>query len=54
MEAVEVSLTGLLSFVLYFGISLVMLLVFKFVYALVTPHDECHGLEMVVASKRRS
>jgi len=40
MEAVEVSLTGLLSFVQYFGISLVMLLVFKFVYALVTPHDE--------------
>lgn len=40
MEAVEVSLGGLLSFVTYFAISLVLLLAFKFVYALITPHDE--------------
>lgn len=28
------------NFALYFGISIVFLLVFKFLYALVTPHDE--------------
>ncbi len=31
---------SLLSFALYFGVSLVLLLAFKFFYVLVTPHDE--------------
>lgn len=34
------SLAGLLSFVIYFAISLVMLVVFKYVYTFITPHDE--------------
>ncbi|WP_444905744.1 DUF350 domain-containing protein [Microbulbifer sp. SSSA008] len=33
-------LTGILHFAAYFGLSLVLLIVFKFLYALVTPHDE--------------
>ena len=32
--------TGLINFVLYFSVSLVLLLVFKFIYARITPHDE--------------
>ena len=34
------SLMGLGPFALYFGISLLALLLFKFIYTLVTPHDE--------------
>ena len=40
MEAIAESLEGLLSFVIYFAGSLALLIVFKFVYALITPHDE--------------
>lgn len=40
MDAVLASLEGLANFGLYFGISLVLLVVFKFFYTLVTPHDE--------------
>lgn len=32
--------SGLFNFALYFGLSIVYLIVFKLVYALVTPHDE--------------
>jgi putative membrane protein len=40
MDLVMNSLSGLLNFGLYFTLSLVLLLVFKFAYTLVTPHDE--------------
>ena len=40
MDAIQTSLAGITSFALYFSVSLVLLLAFKFVYALVTPHDE--------------
>lgn len=40
MDAVLESLSGLSNFALYFGISVVLLFVFKIAYALVTPHDE--------------
>ena len=40
MEAIQESLEGLLGFVMYFAGSLVLLVLFKFIYALVTPHDE--------------
>ncbi|TLU61500.1 DUF350 domain-containing protein [Thalassotalea litorea] len=40
MESVTQLLAGLGSFALYFFISLVMLVVFKWIYAFVTPHDE--------------
>jgi len=33
-------LTGILHFAVYFGVSLVLLIAFKFLYTLVTPHDE--------------
>jgi len=33
-------LTGILHFAAYFGLSLVFVIAFKFLYALVTPHDE--------------
>ncbi len=33
-------LTAISNFGIYFGISLVLLIVFKFAYTLVTPHDE--------------
>ncbi|WP_419174268.1 DUF350 domain-containing protein [Desulfosediminicola sp.] len=33
-------LTGLLNFTLYYGIALVLLVVFKFIYTWITPHDE--------------
>jgi putative membrane protein len=37
----ETTLTAsILSFASYFGLSLVLLVVFKYVYAFVTPHDE--------------
>lgn len=34
------TLTGLGAFALYFGLSLVALLLFKAIYTLITPHDE--------------
>lgn len=40
MEAFEPLLNGLLNFALYFGLSLVALLLFKFLYTLFTPYDE--------------
>lgn len=40
MEAVQTSLDGILSFSLYFFVSIALLIVFKFVYTLLTPHDE--------------
>ena len=40
MEVLQQSLLGLIDFVIYFGISLVLLLGFKWAYTLVTPHDE--------------
>lgn len=40
MSHLYASLAGLLGFVAYFAISLVMLVVFKYVYTWVTPHDE--------------
>lgn len=40
MEAFEPLLNGLLNFALYFGLSLVALLLFKFFYTLFTPYDE--------------
>ncbi|MBB3063445.1 MULTISPECIES: DUF350 domain-containing protein [Microbulbifer] len=33
-------LTGIVHFAAYFGLSLVLLIAFKFLYTLVTPHDE--------------
>ncbi|MGL6161067.1 DUF350 domain-containing protein [Microbulbifer sp.] len=33
-------LTGIVHFSAYFGLSLVLLIAFKFLYTLVTPHDE--------------
>ncbi|MBV1839624.1 DUF350 domain-containing protein [Photobacterium ganghwense] len=40
MEVIAQSLAGLGSFLLYFSLSLVFLLLFKFVYVRFTPHDE--------------
>ena len=40
MEAIQASLLGLLDFAIYFGVSILLLLIFKFVYTLITPHDE--------------
>ncbi len=40
MEHLIASLTGLMNFSLYFFVSLVLLLTFKYVYTLITPHDE--------------
>ncbi|WP_370279641.1 DUF350 domain-containing protein [Pontibacterium sp.] len=40
MEAFEPLLNGLLNFALYFGLSLVALLLFKFLYTLFTPYDD--------------
>ena len=40
MEAFGPLLLGLTNFVIYFGLSLVALLLFKFLYTLVTPYDE--------------
>jgi putative membrane protein len=34
------SLMGIGGFALYFGVSLVLLIAFKFIYTLATPHDE--------------
>ena len=41
MDTIMQSLAGLDNFALYFGLSIVFLFIFKLVYALVTPHDEC-------------
>jgi putative membrane protein len=40
MDNIQLSLSGISSFALYFSIALVLLLMFKFVYAFITPHDE--------------
>ena len=40
MEIVMQSLSGVMGFALYFSVAIAMLLVFKWVYALITPHDE--------------
>ncbi|GAB3029853.1 DUF350 domain-containing protein [Bowmanella dokdonensis] len=40
MESITQSLAGVGNFALYFAISIVLLFVFKILYALVTPHDE--------------
>jgi putative membrane protein len=40
MDAVLNSVSGLGNFALYFGVSILLLFVFKVVYAFVTPHDE--------------
>ena len=40
MDTILQSLRGLDNFALYFFSSLLLILVFKFLYALVTPHDE--------------
>ena len=40
MESIVNSIAGLGNFALYFVISIVLLFVFKVVYAFVTPHDE--------------
>ncbi|GGD58835.1 DUF350 domain-containing protein [Lacimicrobium alkaliphilum] len=40
MDAVMLSLSGLGNFALYFIVSIILLFVFKVLYALVTPHDE--------------
>ena len=40
MDILQDSIAGLGNFLLYFGISLVALMLFKVVYTLVTPHDE--------------
>lgn len=40
MDPIMTSLAGLGHFALYFGASLILLLAFKFVYTLITPHDE--------------
>ena len=40
MEAIQASLFGLIDFASYFAVSILLLLAFKFVYALITPQDE--------------
>lgn len=40
MDMVLESLSGVLGFATYFSVSLVLLLAFKWIYALMTPHDE--------------
>ena len=40
MQAVLQSLSGIADFALYFAVSLLLLLIFKVVYTLITPHDE--------------
>ena len=40
MDTILDSISGLDNFAIYFGLSIVLLFVFKIVYALVTPHDE--------------
>ncbi len=40
MEQIQTSIVGLAGFATYFGISILLLLIFKLVYTLITPHDE--------------
>ncbi|MCV2886067.1 DUF350 domain-containing protein [Aestuariibacter sp. AA17] len=40
METLQASLAGLSSFAIYFAFSILLLFVFKVIYAFVTPHDE--------------
>ncbi len=40
MDAIAHSLSGLLSFAIYFAVSMVLLVAFKYIYSLITPHDE--------------
>lgn len=40
MTTILDSLAGLPNFALYFALSLVALMIFKFIYVIVTPHDE--------------
>lgn len=40
MDAILASIAGLTNFALYFAVSIVLLFVFKIIYAFVTPHDE--------------
>jgi putative membrane protein len=40
MDMIRESLLGFTSFALHFAVAIALLLVFKFIYALVTPHDE--------------
>jgi len=40
MEQIQASIVGLGGFATYFGISIVLLLLFKFVYTMITPHNE--------------
>ncbi|CAA0079362.1 Uncharacterised protein [BD1-7 clade bacterium] len=40
MDAITHSLSGLLSFAIYFAVSMALLIAFKFIYSLITPHDE--------------
>lgn len=39
MEQLDL-LTAITNFAIYFGLSIAFLLIFKFIYTLVTPHDE--------------
>ena len=48
MEALQQSILGLGSFALYFGLSLVLLVIFKVIYQKITPHTE---LELVKEQK---
>ncbi|MBL4793925.1 MAG: DUF350 domain-containing protein [Pseudomonadales bacterium] len=40
MEAIQESLMGIGDFAIYFGLSLALLIIFKFVYSAITPHNE--------------
>ena len=40
MEMITTSVSGLGNFALYFLVSIILLFVFKVIYAFVTPHDE--------------
>ncbi len=40
MNVILDSLSGIVGFAVYFSLSIVMLLIFKWVYTLLTPHDE--------------
>lgn len=40
MNQLLISLSGLANFGLYFALSLLLLFAFKYVYTLITPHDE--------------
>lgn len=40
MDPILSSLAGLANFALYFALSLILLFVFKYIYTVITPHDE--------------